>query len=115
MPGTGDLVRELHAGRRPAVGLTNWSDELYPHAPAAFDVLGAVRGRRRLRHRGGRQAGPGIYEIARRRAALPLGRLVFVDDRADNVAAAAEAGMDALLFTDAATLRADLRARGLPV
>ena len=25
-----------------------------------------------------------------------------------------EAGMDALLFTDAATLRADLRARGLP-
>jgi 2-haloacid dehalogenase len=58
---------------------------------------------------------PRIYELVGQRAGLPLPELVFVDDRADNVAAAAEAGMDALLFTDAATLRADLRRRGLPV
>jgi 2-haloacid dehalogenase len=51
----------------------------------------------------------------RRRTGRALDRLVFVDDRADNVAAAAALGMDALLFTDADALRADLRARGLPV
>ena len=57
---------------------------------------------------------PRIYDLLARRAGLPPAALVFVDDRADNVAAAPEAGMDALLFTDAATLRVDLRARGLP-
>ena len=59
---------------------------------------------------------PRIYELARRaRRRCRSAALVFVDDRLDNVAAALEAGMDALLFTDAATLRVDLRARGLPL
>ncbi len=58
VPGTADLVRELHAAGVPMWGLTNWSHELYPHAPERFAVPRPARRRRGLRHRGGRQAGP---------------------------------------------------------
>jgi 2-haloacid dehalogenase len=37
----------------------------------------------------------------------------YVDDSLRNVEAARAAGMDAVHFTDAVTLRADLRERGL--
>ncbi|MDQ1679802.1 MAG: putative hydrolase of the superfamily [Frankiaceae bacterium] len=39
--------------------------------------------------------------------------VVFVDDRADNIAAARAVGLRSLLFTDAAELREDLRSLGL--
>jgi HAD superfamily hydrolase (TIGR01509 family) len=42
----------------------------------------------------------------------PPADTLFIDDNADNVAGASRAGLDALLFTDPATLRAELRARG---
>jgi FMN phosphatase YigB (HAD superfamily) len=42
------------------------------------------------------------------------GECLFVDDRPENVAGAARAGLPALRFVDAATLRRDLRARGVP-
>jgi putative hydrolase of the HAD superfamily len=38
--------------------------------------------------------------------------VLFIDDNAGNVAGAQRAGLDALLFTDLATLRRELRARG---
>jgi 2-haloacid dehalogenase len=115
VPGTADVVRELHAAGVRLFGLTNWSDELYHHAPAAFDVLALLEDVVVSGAEGVAKPDPRIYELLGRRAGLPLDRLVFVDDRAENVAAAAQVGMDALLFTDAATLRIDLRHRGLPV
>lgn len=39
--------------------------------------------------------------------------ILFIDDRVDNVAGAKKAGIDSLLFTDAAALRADLATLGL--
>ncbi|GAB3150628.1 HAD family hydrolase [Microbispora hainanensis] len=42
---------------------------------------------------------PRIYEIAAERAGVPLGRCLFVDDRAENVEAARALGMTAVLFT----------------
>ena len=115
VPGTGAIVRDLAAAGVPMWGLTNWSAELYPYAPATFDVLDllddvVVSGRE-----GVAKPDPRVFEIVAERAGLPLDRLAFVDDRADNAAAAAALGMDAIVFTDAATLRADLAARGLPV
>ena len=115
VPGTVAVVRDLHAAGVPLLGLTNWSAELYPYAPATFDFLAllddvVVSGREGV-------AKPDPRRLRDRRGAgrAPARRLAFVDDRADNVAAAAALGMDAILFTDAATLRADLAARGLPV
>jgi 2-haloacid dehalogenase len=115
VPGTVAVVRDLHAAGVRLLGLTNWSAELYPHAPATFEVLGllddvVVSGREGVAKPERR-----AFEIVAERAGLPLDRLAFVDDRAENVAAAAALGMDAIVFTDAAALRADLAARGLPV
>jgi 2-haloacid dehalogenase len=113
VPGTADVVRDLHAAGVPMVGLTNWSAELYPHAPERFEILallddvvvsGQVKAAKPDRR---------AYEIAAERIGQPLDRLAFVDDNPPNVAAAAELGMDAILFTGADGLRTELRSRGL--
>ena len=54
-----------------------------------------------------------IFEIAIRRFRLDPPRTVFIDDLAENVAAAREIGFRALHFTGASRLRADLRELGL--
>jgi 2-haloacid dehalogenase len=115
VPGSVDIVRELHAAGVPLFGLTNWSDELFPHAPKLFDFLALFDDVVVSGTEGVAKPDPRVFAIVAERAGLPLDRLAFVDDRADNVAAAAALGMDAILFTDAATLRADLRERGLPL
>jgi 2-haloacid dehalogenase len=115
VPGTVDVVRDLHAAGVPLAGLTNWSDELYPHAPARFEFLGLLDDVVVSGTVGAAKPDRRAYEIAAERLGLPLESLAFVDDKQLNVDAAATLGMDAILFTDAATLRADLRSRGLPV
>jgi 2-haloacid dehalogenase len=116
VPGTTQIVRELHGAGVRLLGLTNWSDELYyPYAAPRFEVLrmlddvvvsGEVKAAK---------PDPRAYEIVAERSGLPLDRLLFVDDKQLTVDAAAELGMDAIVFTDAATLRTELRERGLPV
>jgi 2-haloacid dehalogenase len=115
VPGTADLVRELHAAGIPMWGLTNWSHELFPAAPRLFPVLQlleavVVSGTEKVA-----KPDPAIYEIAVTRAGLAAAELVFVDDREANVAAAIEFGLDGIVFTGAEDLRAALRERGLPV
>ncbi|MFC4786974.1 HAD family hydrolase [Nocardioides sp. MAHUQ-72] len=116
VPGSVSLLRELHAAGVPMWGLTNWSHELFPHGPAKFPFL-----RELLREvfvsgtEGVAKPDPRIFEIVAARTGQALTDLVFVDDREENVAAAARVGMRALVFTDAASLRRDLRAHGLPV
>lgn len=112
---TSAIVDELHAADVPLYGLTNWSDELFPHALARFEVL------RRLRRIvvsgaiGAAKPDPRAYRAVAEVSGLPLDRLLFVDDSPTNVAAAADLGMDAIVFTGAADLRAALRRRRLPV
>lgn len=114
--GTAELVRELHAAGVPMWGLTNWSDELYhAHAPRLFDVLGLLEDVVVSGTEGVAKPDPRIFEVLRARTGHDLASLVFVDDRPGNVRAAEEAGLPGLVFTDAATLRGDLRALGLPV
>ncbi|WP_246087966.1 HAD family hydrolase [Nocardioides albertanoniae] len=113
--GTHEIVRELDAADVPQLGLTNWSAELYPHAPANYDVIGLLRdvvvsGEAKLA-----KPDPAIFRLLAERAGTALDRLAFVDDSAVNVAAAAELGMRAFQFTGAEKLRSDLRSLGLPV
>jgi 2-haloacid dehalogenase len=115
VPGTADLVRELSAAGIPQWGLTNWSDELYPHAPRLFDFLGLLDDVVVSGTEGFAKPDPAIFEIAVSRAGLPASDLVFVDDKEPNVAAAIEFGLDGILFTGAEELRIALRARGLPL
>jgi 2-haloacid dehalogenase len=115
VPGTADLVRELSAAGVPQFGLTNWSDELYPHAPRLFPVLDllddvVVSGTEKVA-----KPDPAIFEIAVARSGLAASELLFVDDKEANVGAAIECGLDGVLFTGAGDLRRRLRERGLPV
>jgi 2-haloacid dehalogenase len=115
VPGVVDVVRDLHAAGVPLVGLTNWSDELYPHAPRLFPFLELLDDVVVSGTVGAAKPDARAYEIAAERLGRPLDRLAFVDDKQLNVDAAAALGMDAILFTDAAALRTELRSRGLPV
>lgn len=112
---TVDILRELHGHGIPLFGLTNWSEELFPQARERYDFLAlfediVVSGQERVA-----KPDPAIFEVLERRIGHPLGESVFIDDSGRNVAAAAAAGMDAILFRDTGHLREDLRARGLPL
>jgi 2-haloacid dehalogenase len=115
VPGTHELVRELHAAGIRQVGLTNWSRELYPVAPATYDVIGLLDDVVVSGVEGVAKPDAAAFAIAAARAGLPAERLAFVDDSARNIAAAHELGFAALAFTDATVLRAELRRLGLPV
>ena len=109
------VLRDLHAAGVPLTALTNWSAELFPQALDRFDFLGLFDDIVVSGAEGVAKPDPAIFEVLRERVGRPLEECVFVDDGPHNVAAAADAGMDAIRFTDTGHLRDDLRARGLPV
>lgn len=115
VPGTHEMVRELAAVGFPQLGLTNWSAELYPHAPATYDVIELLGDVVVSGEVGLAKPDPAIYQLVAERAGMPLDRLAFIDDSIANVAAAAALGMHAIQFTGAEQLRKDLVALGLPL
>ncbi|WP_182524508.1 HAD-IA family hydrolase [Nocardioides dongkuii] len=115
VPGTVDLLRDLHRAGVVQWGLTNWSAELYPHAPERFDFLALLDGVVVSGVEGVAKPDARAFELVAERSGVPLDQMVFVDDRPANVAAAVALGMDGIVFTGAGPLRADLRRRGLPV
>jgi len=115
VPGTAALVEDLAAAGVRLLGLSNWSDETFHHAEPAAPAIGmledvVVSGREKLA-----KPDPAIFALLRERFALDPSRTVFVDDSPANVAAAATAGFDAIVFTTADELRAQLVARGVAV
>jgi 2-haloacid dehalogenase len=109
------VLRDLHAAGVPVFALTNWSHELFPHALARFGFLSLFEDIVVSGTEGVAKPDTAVFALLERRTGRPLSRCLFIDDKADNVTAAAEAGLDAVLFTGAVQLREDLRARGLPV
>lgn len=110
-----EVLRDLHAAGVPLFALTNWSDELFPHALARHDFLGLFEDIVVSGAEGLAKPDPAIFDRLLDRVGRPLEDCVFVDDSPANVAAAAAAGMDAIRFTGEVELRPQLRARGLPV
>ncbi len=113
VPGTVELLRRLRGDGVRLVALTNWSAETFPHARAMFAFLSlfegvVVSGEERLA-----KPDPAVFRLVVERYDLDPARTVFVDDSPRNVAAAADAGLVALRFTDAAALRSDLTELGL--
>lgn len=115
VPGSADLVRDLRTAGVPQWGLTNWSAELYPHAPERYTVLAELEDVVVSGREGVAKPDPRVFALTVARTGLPASSLVFVDDRSDNVAAAAAAGLQGVVFHDAAQVRAELRDLGLPV
>jgi len=114
VPGTTDVLRELRDRGVRLVALTNWSGETIHHLPEVFPATFAlftdivVSG-----DEGVAKPERAIFDVLARRLGHPLEGVVFVDDSAANVAAAAALGMDALLFAGTEELAQELRRRNL--
>ena len=113
VPGSPELVEALHAAGVPLYAITNFGADTwagfaptYPLFERFRDIV--VSGREKL-------AKPGreIFDLAARRFGHDPAAMLFVDDHAPNVRAAAEYGWQVHHFVDAAGLEAELRARGL--
>ena len=111
--GSHALVERLAAAGVPLFCLTNFGDEFWqmfrPTQPI-FDHFEdiIVSGVEKVAKPEAR-----IYEIVEERSGRTGAQLFFTDDNPANIAAAKTRGWDAHLFTDAATLEAQLVAAGL--
>jgi 2-haloacid dehalogenase len=114
VPGTMEILRDLRARGLRLVALTNWSAETFHYAPELFpEVFGLFDDVVVSGAEGVAKPDREIFEALGRRLGHPIEGVFYVDDAVRNVAAAHAAGMDAVLFTDAAALLSELRTRGL--
>lgn len=113
IPGSLELVETLDRQGIPLYAITNFGaefwDQFRPTQPV-FDRFRdiVVSGVEKLV-----KPDPAIYALAASRFGHAPEAMLFIDDNAENVAAARAGGWHAHHFTDAATLAADLRGRGL--
>lgn len=111
--GSHALVERLAGAGVPLFCLTNFGDEFWevfrPTQPI-FDHFAdiIVSGKEKVAKPEAR-----IYEIVEERSGRRADALFFTDDNPANIAAAKARGWDAHLFTDAASLEAQLKASGL--
>ena len=113
IPGMIELAGELAAAGVPLYAITNFSHEFWPRFKATAPVFAPFRdivvsGDERLV-----KPDPRIFALAMRRFAVASGESLFIDDRADNVAAAEAAGFVGHVFDGAGRLRRRLIDLGL--
>jgi len=113
VPGSLELVEALAANRVPLYAITNFGAEFWdmfrPTAPV-FDRFAdiVVSGVEKVA-----KPEPEIYRIAARRFGHDPARMLFVDDKPENIAAARALGWLGHCFTGAGRLAEDLRGLGL--
>ena len=113
VPGSLEIVRELHERDVPLYAITNFGAEFWdgfrPTAPI-FDLFReiVVSGKERIAKPDDR-----IFALAARRFGHDPDKMLFIDDNAANIAAARTLGWQVHHFLDASRLRNDLEARGL--
>jgi 2-haloacid dehalogenase len=113
VPGTHALVEQLAARGVPQFALSNFGAEfwaMFRSTAPVFDHFThcVISGQERCV-----KPHPQIYQVLEERSGFPTGELLFIDDRADNIAAAVARGWHGHVFTDAAALAADLTRHGL--
>lgn len=113
VPGSLELVARLDQAGVPLYAITNFGAELWamfrPTAPV-FDRFRdiVVSGAEKLA-----KPDPAIFTLAEQRFGHTRHAMLFIDDNAANIAAAAQLGWQVHHFHDAPRLEADLVARGL--
>lgn len=107
------VLDELAAAGHRLLALTNWSAETFPVALARYGCLARFEGIVVSGDEGVAKPDPALYRTLLDRYGVDPVRSVFVDDRPANVVTARQLGLVGLVFTDPATLRADLVALGL--
>ena len=112
MPGSLELVERLDAAGVPLFAITNFGHEFWeafrPTQPV-FDRFRdiVVSGTEKLM-----KPDPAIYRLAIERFGIDSAGALFIDDVAKNIEGAESVGIAGHRFVDAATLEADLAARG---
>lgn len=102
------LLRQLRAEGIPVFALTNFGIGSFEIAERHYDFLAEFDRRFVSGHLGVTKPDPRIYAIVEEESGIPAERLFFIDDRADNIAAAAARGWQAFHFTDPEESPADL-------
>lgn len=109
VPGSVAILDELKIAGVPLYAITNFSSEKFTEAKSRFPFLASsfrdtvVSAEERLLKPDRR-----IFEALLTRNNLEAGACVFIDDSVKNVEGAREAGLEAVHFTGADKLRADL-------
>lgn len=112
LPGVEPLLQELREHRVPMHALSNYP-RWYTLIEDALGLSTWVQWSFVSCHTRVRKPDPAAYQHACRTLGVEPSACLFVDDRESNCAAAREQGMDAVRFTDAASLRVALAGRGL--
>jgi len=112
--GTHELVRQLDARAVPLYSITNFGVDAWAMFRPTFPVLDhfrdiVVSGHERLI-----KPDAAIFDLAAQRFGYAPSTMLFIDDNADNIAAAKALGWQVHHFVDGAgALESDLRERGL--
>lgn len=114
-PGVAEAVDALRDAGVPVALLSNTSAETFDLCRAVAPVLDRLDGIVLSSREGVAKPDRALFDVALARFGLDAATTAFVDDRPANVTAAVELGLQAVRFTDAAALRRDLAALGLPV
>jgi 2-haloacid dehalogenase len=109
------IMEGLIAEGRDVTMLTNFASDTFREAQVRFPFLTKPRGVTVSGDIGLIKPDIAIYEAHTESFGLNPGSTVFIDDSAPNVEGAKKAGWDAVLFTGAEQLRADLAERGVRV
>jgi putative hydrolase of the HAD superfamily len=107
-------LQELSASNRCMVGaLNNEARETNEYRFATFGLFNYFKVALSSCYLGLRKPDAAIYEAALDILGRPAERILFIDDRAENVEAAVKAGMKAVRFEGNGKLQSDLAVRGV--
>ena len=115
IPGMRDLIHALKQRGYKMYGLTNWSAEKLPLAWERYEVLRAMDGVIVSGEEKMIKPSPDIYKCLLTRFNLQPENCIFIDDNAENRAAAQALGFEVIGFENAAQLQRELAARQILV
>lgn len=111
--GTPEIIEVLVADGRDVTALTNFAQDTFTEAARRFPVLNRFRGVTVSANVGLVKPDAAIFEHHAHDFGLKPDATLFFDDMADNITAARRAGWHAERFTDARSMRADLKSYGI--
>ena len=112
--GSVEILSELKQSGFPVYALSNWSAETYPLAKKCYAFLQWFRGEVISGQVGMIKPQPEIYRHLLKVHGLKAGETLFIDDRQENVDAAANEKIHGILFHNPGQLRNDLASFAVP-
>lgn len=108
-----ELIERLSGAGVPLFAITNFGAEFWDGFAPTQPIFARFRDIFVSGHEKVAKPDPAIFTRALDRFGLSAGQALFIDDRADNVAAAARIGIASHAFSDAPTCIAWLRSQGV--